>query len=153
MLSEQIEKYKQFKDGQAEKPGVSQFDFGKRFTRLRAKEGHEWLQELSYSIVRGPDAFPVAGAFAHFFRRVKEGRCGKQVGFPRFKAKGISRESFTIPDSLKVRNKRIQVPKTGWVRMNRKQESRTQGADSWGYGEARTAVVYKALNKWYVSVL
>ena len=40
LLSEQIEKDKQFKDGQAEKPGVSRFDLGRHFTRLRAKEGH-----------------------------------------------------------------------------------------------------------------
>ena len=153
LLSEQIENYERFKDGQTEKPGVSRFNLGKRFTQLRAKEGNEWLQELSFSIVRGSGAFSVTEAFAHFFRRVKEGRCGKQAGFPRFKAKGISRESFTIPDKLKVRNKRIQVPKTGWVRMNRKQESRTQGADPWGHGEARTAVIYKELDKWYVSVL
>ena len=143
----------QFQAGQAGKPGVARFDFGRRFTQLRAKEDHEWLQELSCSIVRGSGAFPVAGAFAHFFRRVKEGRGGNPVGFPRFKAEGRSRESFTIPDNLKIQNKRIQVPKIGWVRMNRKQESRTQGTDPWGYGEARTAVVHKELNHWYVSVL
>ena len=125
LLSEQIESYKQFQAGPAGKPGVSRFDFGRRFTRLRAKEGHEWLQELSCSIVRGSGAFPVAGALAHFFRRVREGRGGNPVGFPRFKAKGRSRESFTMPDNLKIQDKRIQVPKIGWVRMNRKQESRT----------------------------
>ena len=43
LLSEQIERHKQFKEG-------------RRFTRLRAKEGHEWLQELSFPIVRGLSA-------------------------------------------------------------------------------------------------
>ena len=37
--------------------------------------------------------------------------------------------------------------------MNRKAASRTRGADPWDGGEARVAVVYRELDKWYVSVL
>ena len=153
LLAEQIRNYQRFEAGEAEKPGISSFDFGKRFTQLRAKDGNEWLRELSFAIVRGSGAFPLATAFAHFFRRLREGQRGKQAGFPRFKAKGRIRESFTIPESVKVQNKRLQVPKVGWVRMKRKAESRTQGADPWGGGEARTAVVYRESDQWYVSVL
>ena len=52
-----------------------------------------------------------------------------------------------------MQNKRLWVPKVGWVRLNRKAQSRTRGADPWADGEARTAVVYRELDKWYVSVL
>ena len=153
LLSEQVDRYQRFEAGQAERPGLSRFDFGKRFTRLRASEGHEWLKELSYSIVRGSGAFPLADAFGHFLRRIREGQAAKQAGFPRFKSKGASRESFTIPGDVKIQNKRLRIPKLGWVRMNRKAESRTQGADPWDGGAARTAVVYREGEKWYVSVL
>ena len=153
LLTDQIREYKRFEAGERDRPGVSQFDFGPRFTRLRAKEGHEWLRELSFPIVRSSGAFSLASAFAHFSRRIREGKCGKQAGFPRFKVKGVSRESFTIPEDVKIRSKRLWVPKIGWIRMNRKAQSRTQGADPWDGGEAKVAVVYRELDKWYVSVL
>ena len=153
LLAEQIQEYGRFKAGERDRPGVSQFDFGPRFTRLRTKEGHEWLRELSFSIVRSSGAFPLASAFAHFSRRIREGKRGKPAGFPRFKVKGVSRESFTIPEAVKIRSKRLWVPKVGWIRMNRKAQSRTRGADPWDGGEAKVAVVYQELGKWYVSVL
>ena len=153
LLGDQIQEYERFEAGERERPGVSRFDFGKRFTQLRAKGGNEWLQELSFPIVRGSGAFPLAEAFAHFSRRLREGRRGKQAGFPHFKVKGRSRESFTVPVDVKIRSKRLWVPKVGWIRMNRKAQSRTQGADPWDGGEAKTAVVYRELDKWYVSVL
>ena len=104
---------------------------------------------------RGPrdGPFPLGAAFAHFSRRRREGKCGKQAGFPRFKARGRSRESFTIPEAVKIQKKRLWVPKVGWIRMNRKASSRTRGTDPWDGGEARAAGVYRELDKWYVSVL
>ena len=66
LLAEQIRNYQRFEAGEAEKPGISPFDFGKQFTQLRAKDGNEWLRELSFAIVRGSGAFPLATAFAHF---------------------------------------------------------------------------------------
>ena len=153
LLADQIREYGRFEAGEAEKPGCSKFDFAKRYKHLKAQEGNEWLRELSATVVRGTGAFPLGAAFAHFSRRIREGKCGKQAGFPCFKVKGKSRESFTIPHDVKVQNKRLWVPKVGWIRMNRKAASRTRGADPWDNGEARVAVVYRELDKWYVSVL
>ncbi len=153
LLAEQKREYARFEGGERERPGFSEFDFARRYARLKAQEGHEWLRELSSVVVRGTGAFPLGAAFAHFSRRIREGKKGKQAGFPRFKVKGRSRESFTIPEDVKVRNKRLWVPKVGWIRMNRKAASRTRGADPWDGGEAKVAVVYRELDKWYVSVL
>ena len=153
LLADQIREYERFEAGEKERPGASGFDFARRYTQLKAKEGNEWLQELSFTIVRGTGAFPLGAAFAHFSRRIREGKKGKQIGFPRFKAKGRSRESFTIPEDVKIQNKRLWVPKVGWIRMNRKAASHARGADLWNDGEAKVAVVYQKLNKWYVSVL
>ena len=153
LLADQIRDYGRFEAGEIERPGASEFDFGKRYTRLKAEEGNEWLRELSATVVRGTGAFPLGAAFAHFSRRRREGKCGKQAGFPRFKARGRSRESFTITEAVKIQKKRLWVPMVGWTRMNRKASSRTRGTDPWDGGEARAAGVYRELDKWYVSVL
>ena len=153
LLADQIREYGRFEAGERERPGASGFDFAKRYKHLKAKEGNEWLRELSTVVVRSTGAFPLGTAFAHFSRRIREGKKGKQAGFPRFKTKGRSRESFMIPQDVKIQAKRLWVPKVGWIRMNRKAASRTQGADSWDGGKARVAVVYRELDKWYVSVL
>ena len=129
LLAEQNRECARFEAGERERPGASGFDFAKRYKHLKAKEGNEWLRELSAVVVRGTGAFPLGAAFAHFSRRIREGKKGKEAGFPRFKAKGKSRESFTIPEDVKVRNKQLWVPKVGWIRMNRKAASRTRGGD------------------------
>ena len=137
LLADQIRDYGRFEAGEIERPGASEFDFGKRYTRLKAKDGNEWLRELSATVVRGTGAFPLGAAFAHFSRRWREGKRGKQAGFPHFKARGRSRESFTIPEAVKIQKKRLWVPKVGWIRMNRKAASRTRGTDPWDGGEVR----------------
>ncbi|MDE0153591.1 MAG: transposase [Gammaproteobacteria bacterium] len=153
LLAEQKREYAHFEAGERDRPGTSPFEFGRRFVKLKERQGHEWLRELSCSIVRSSGAFTLGTAFAHYFRRIQEGKRGKEAGFPRFKVKGVSRESFTIPENVKVQNKRLWVPKIGWVRMNRKAASRTRGTDPWDGGKAKVAVVYRELDKWYVSVL
>ena len=40
LLADQIREYGRFKAGEIERPGASEFDFGKRYTRLKAKEGN-----------------------------------------------------------------------------------------------------------------
>ena len=153
LLADQKREYARFEAGERDQPGCSEFDFGKRYARLKAQEGNEWLRELSAVVVRGTGALPLGAAFAHFSRRIREGKKGKQAGFPRFKAKGRGRESFTIPEAVKIEKKRLWVPKVGWIRLNRKAQSRTRGADPWDGGEARVAVVCRELDKWYASVL
>lgn len=99
LLADQIREHECFEAGERERPGTSEFDFAKRYKRLKAQEGNEWLRELSTVIVRGTGAFPLGAAFAHFSRRIREGKKGKEARFPRFKVKGVSRESFTIPET------------------------------------------------------
>ena len=122
LLAEQKREYARFEAGEREKPGCSEFDFAKRYARLKAKEGNAWLRELSAVVVRGTGAFPLGAAFAHFSRRIRESKKGKQAGFPRFKAKGRSRESFTIPEAVKIQAKRL------WVAEGRLDTDEPQGA-------------------------
>ena len=154
LLADQRQEYARYQaKGRKDKPKFSKFDFGRRYTRLKAQEGNEWLREVSAVVVRATGAFQLGSAYSHYIRRLREGKKGKEAGAPRFKAKGQCRESFTIPEDIKIRSKRLQVPTVGWVRMNRKAQSRTRGTDPWASGEARCAVVTRELGKWYVSVL
>ena len=57
LLAEQIREYGRFEAGERDRPGASEFDFGRRYARLKAQEGHEWLRELSAVVVRGTGAF------------------------------------------------------------------------------------------------
>lgn len=153
LLDEQIQGYERYRAGDGEKPDASAYGLGRQFIRLRHRDGHDWLERLSCRVVRASGAFRLGAAFGHLFRRVKEARAGEEPGFPRFKAKGISRESFIIPEAVRLERKRLRVPKVGGVRLNRKAQSRSRGADPWSEGEVVSAVVYEELGKWYAAVL
>jgi len=58
-------------------------------------------------------------AYAHFFRRVKEKRAGKnvKVGFPHFKSKKSGLGSFRLIGSIHVFEKAIQLPRLGVLRL------------------------------------
>ncbi len=153
LLAKQKREFARYKAGERDKPKASPFAFGRRFIQMKTEDGHEWMQELSCQVVRASGAFRLGAAYRHFFRRLKEPRDGEKPGAPRFKAKGRRRESFIIPDRVQLEKKRLRVPKVGWVRLNRKAQSRTQGADPWSDGEAVSVVVYEELGKWYAAVL
>jgi len=54
-------------------------------------------------------------AYKNFFRRVKQGGA---VGFPKFKSKHHSRQSFQYPQRVKLNEdkNKIYLPKVGWVK-------------------------------------
>lgn len=87
-------------------------------------------------------------AYDNFFRNVKAGR---KPGFPKFKKKGV-RDSFradngpqsSSDDAVKVFKKAIKLPFIGWVRM--RENVRFSGRNT-------SAVVSRAADGWYVSVL
>jgi putative transposase len=58
-------------------------------------------------------------AFAHFYRRVKEKKAGKnvKVGFPRFKSKKNGVGSFRLTGAMHVFEKAIQLPRLGLLRL------------------------------------
>ena len=154
LLAEQEREFARYRAKERkDKPKCSGFDFGRRYVRLKAQEGCSWLRERSSVIVRATGAFQLGSAYSHYFRRLREGQAGKEAGHPRFKARGRCRESFTIPENVTIEKKRLKVPTVGWVRMNRKAQSRTRGEDPWAGGEARTATVVRELGQWYVWVV
>ena len=107
-------------------------------TELKKEEQYSWLREVSteclQQALRNLDA-----AFTRFFREKK--------GFPRFKSKSRSRQSYKAILSVHVdqERRRIKLPKIGWVKYgnNRKFE-----------GDVRSVTVNMTPSgKYYVSVL
>lgn len=83
----------------------------------------------------------LGNAFSNFFRRVK---AGEKPGYPRFKKKGRSRESFYVAGAdLQFDGTKIRIPKLGWVRM----------AEVVRFpGRVVSARFTKCAGKWFVSV-
>jgi len=105
-----------------------------------SKEEFPWMREVSacassYSLQN------LGKGFQAFFRRVKQ---GQTPGYPRFKSKKRAKPSFIIDGrELKLENKRIKVPKLGWVRM--REHLRFPGKVCQG-------VFTKEAGHWYVTI-
>lgn len=77
----------------------------------------------------------------HLDRAYKEG-LAKAKGFPKFKKKGRS-DSFSFPQGFKVEDKRIFLPKAGWVRIFASRKVQ---------GKPKNLTVSKVAGHWYASI-
>jgi len=78
-----------------------------------------WYSEVSARVTRNAIQ-DLDRAFGHFFRRVKQGR---KPGFPRFKRKGKSTESFSLREKPKfsVEGRKLRIERCpGHIRMRQK---------------------------------
>lgn len=109
MLGKRIEAY------QRDKTKIGWVELAKMLTELKKEDGKEWLSEVSNEClqqsIRNMDS-----AFVKFFR--------EKAGFPNFKAKHYSRQSYKAINSVSVDldNNKVRLPKIGWVKFfqNRK---------------------------------
>ena len=87
-------------------------------------------------------------AFAHFFRRVKEKRTGRnvKVGFPRFKSRKNGLGSFRLTGAIHVFEKSIQLPRLGMLRL--KERGYLPGSDA----HILSATVSEKAGHWFVSL-
>src|SRR5258706_12309437 len=104
------------------------------------KEQFPWVYEVSKCAVEG--AFmDVAAAFKNFFEGIKTGR---KVGYPKFKSKKRSRQSFYLAnDKFTVGDHWIDVPKLGRVNMAEKLRFS---------GKILAARISKTATWWFVSI-
>ncbi len=123
---------------QNSKERIGWVDLCKEMTLLKKEESTTWLNEVSIqslqSSIRHMDA-----AFTRFFREKK--------GFPKFKSKKGSRQSFQYVQKVEIdfENNKVYLPKAGWVKFfkNRTFE-----------GKIGTTTISKtATGKYYVSIL
>lgn len=123
---------------QTDKTRIGWVELTNRMTALKKDADRQFLTEAPaqalVSAVRNMES-----AFVRFFREKK--------GFPKFKSKKNSRQSFQLPQNVELdfESWRIRLPKAGWVRIrnHRKFEGRI----------GMTTVSRSASGKYYVSVL
>ena len=87
-------------------------------------------------------------AFAHFFRRVKEKRAGRniKVGFPRFKSRKNGVGSFRLTGVIHIFEKAIQLPRLGGLRLKESGYLPVSGA------HILSATVSEKAGRWFVSL-
>lgn len=98
-----------------------------------------WMLEVSSrsieSAIRDLDK-----AFSNFWKKYN-----KDVGFPKFKKKGISKDSFRLYGTIKPDHRYIQLPKLGKIRLKEKFPK--------FLGRITSATISRVSNRWYVSLL
>lgn len=95
-----------------EKKSMTPIEQHKILNELKATE-FPWMYEVSkcspQQAIRN-----VGKAFDNFFRNLKK---GVKAGFPRFKSKHKSSNSFYLDGSFHLESKRIKLPRIGWIRL------------------------------------
>jgi putative transposase len=114
---------------------ISSNEIAKEFTQMKRTPEYQWLNDMPAYIpqqaVRNLDI-----AFTNFF--------DKRSGFPKFKKKHSSIQSFRIPENIKVKDGEVLVPKPGYVKMIESRE--IEGAIK--------SATFRAnhLGQWFVSI-
>jgi putative transposase len=87
-------------------------------------------------------------AYAHFFRRVKEKKAGKNIkaGFPRFKSRKNGLGSFRLNGSIHVYEKAIKLPRLGILQLKERGYLPVSGA------HILNATVSERAGRWFVSL-
>jgi len=81
-------------------------------TALKGKSGFEWLKEIDSQLLQQAVS-DCKKAFDNFFQ--------KRAGFPKFKKKHSAHQSFRIPQRVKLEDRRVYIPKIGWVAVRQSQ--------------------------------
>jgi len=90
------------------------YDAIKDLTLIKKIEGYEWLQEVDSQVLQ-QSILNLDNAFIKFFKE-------KKVGFPKFKSKHKTQDSFRVPVGFKIdfENKKIKIPKIDWIKFKDK---------------------------------
>ena len=115
---------------------ISWSDLSVELTELKNKPSFEWLKEIDSQLLQQAVA-DCKSAFDNFFQ--------KRAGFPKFKRRHSARQSFRIPQRVKLENGRAYIPKIGWVAVRE-----SQAVDL----PLKSATFKReATGKWYVSLV
>lgn len=130
---------RQFKAG--EKP--NQIALRRQLNAIKRIE-FPWMTEVSKSVIQA-SIINLGRAYSHFFRRLKEGKRGKKLGYPQFKKRGKHDAFFagTFPE-FAIDGKGIRLPIIGWVRMHEKLRFN---------GVIKSASVSRSADRWFVSIV
>lgn len=111
---------------------VFNFDMNKLMPQL--KQENPWLSEINSQVFQQKNR-DLDLALKRSF---------KKHGFPKFKKKSINRDSFRVPQHFKLSNKKVYLPKIGWIKWkpNRKLT-----------GKVKSITIKQDLDKWVAVVL
>lgn len=98
------------------------------------------------------------GAWQNWLDSVRGARAGRPVGYPRFKKKGRSRESFRLHHDVKrpvirlASYRRLRLPTVGEVRLHESAKRLARLVDR-GEAVVQSVTVARGGHRWYASVL
>jgi len=85
---------------------IGKFALINHVTKLKKRENTSWLQEIDSQAIQQSIA-NMDKAYQHFF---------KGGGYPKFKSKHHSRQSYQYPQRVKIDGNKVFLPKVGWVK-------------------------------------
>lgn len=129
MLRERKETYK------ATGKSPSMYAQMRRLTELKQQPETAWLNNVHSQVLQEPIK-NLHRAFVSFFE--------KRARYPRFKRKRRGPGSFSFPQSVKVEESRVWLPKIGWVRFRKSREIE---------GTIKRATIRHRVSGWYLSLL
>jgi putative transposase len=86
---------------------VGKFALINHITKLKKREKTSWLKEIDSQALQQSIA-NMDKAYQHFF---------KGGGYPKFKSRHFSRQSYQYPQRVKIDGNKVFLPKVGWVKM------------------------------------
>ena len=86
---------------------VGKFALINHITKLKKRENTSWLKNIDSQAIQQSVA-NMDRAYQHFF---------KGGGYPKFKSKHHSRQSYQYPQRVKINDNKVFLPKVGWVKM------------------------------------
>jgi putative transposase len=85
---------------------LGKFDLIKRITTLKERDKTSWLKDADSQALQQSIA-NMDKAYKHFF---------KGGGFPKFKSRHHSKQSYQYPQRVKIDGSNVYLPKVGWVK-------------------------------------
>ena len=134
LLARRIKRYKKGK--------INSYSEDSKFlTKIKNKVKYSWLNNVS-SISLQQTLRDLNTAYSNFFRRVKK---GETPGFPKFKKKFLTRNSFRIVNQKDIRLNFsiLNIPKIGEVKLKRSRKFNINNVYSY--------TMFEKCGKWFVS--
>jgi len=123
-----------------EKKSTSAISQHKEFNKLKKTE-YNWAYSYSKCVFQ-ESLRDLDKAFQNFFRGIKK---GKKIGYPKFKSKRDSKQSFRLTGATHITNNTIQLPRLGVLRLKEKDYIPKDD-------HILSVTVSKQANKYFVSV-
>ena len=114
---------------------LGKFDLIKRITTLKVRDKTSWLKDADSQALQQSIA-NMDKAYQHFF---------KGGGFPKFKSRHHSKQSFQYPQRVKIDGSKVYLPKVGWVKCKGLREDFV--------GKIKTVTVSHGANLYHAALL